>query len=77
MLSAALRVLNRPYTGSLKGAENVTRDDPQNADWVTEEEIAPCSIGLGMILTVQLMDVRIPELVLVGVISPLRSSSDC
>jgi len=27
MLSSALRALNRPYSGSLKRAENITRDD--------------------------------------------------
>jgi hypothetical protein len=43
MLSSALSALNRPYSGSLRRAENITREDlPQNADRSQQKKDSSC-----------------------------------
>ncbi len=51
MLSSAFRGLNRPYSGSLRRAKNITREGlRQNADWSQQRGLAQSSrvcSGLG------------------------------
>jgi hypothetical protein len=62
ILSSALRALNRPYSGSLRRAENITRDDQRrtltganHAGCLSRSVFAP---GSGRMPTVQFIDCR-------------------